>query len=210
VTKYILFDLDGTLTDSYEGVIKSIKYALSHFGIAEENPDTLRSFIGPSLHDTFAGYDIEVEKAVELYRERFEKGGLFENALYEGIAELLEALKAKGYVLAIASSKAEVYVKQIAERFDIAQYFAFMGGAEFDGSRSSKEGVMRHVISVLGVCPADDVYMVGDRKYDIYGAKQLGIQSVGVLYGYGDRVELENAGADYIVDDVSSLKALFG
>jgi len=209
MAKYILFDLDGTLTDPYEGIIKSFQHAFSHFGITEEDTDKLRKLIGPPLRDTFAEYGVELEKAVALYRERFGTLGLYENALYDGIAELLEYLKVKGFILAIASSKPEVYVKKIAEHFNIARYFAFMGGSELDGRRSDKAEVIQYVTSVLGVLPDEEVYMVGDREHDILGAKKCGILSIGVLYGYGIRAEIENAGVNYIASDTNELKALF-
>lgn len=209
---YLLFDLDGTLTDPYEGITKSFQYAFSHFAITENDPDKLRSFIGPPLRDTFLKYGIEpsqCEKAVAIYRERFGTVGLYENALYDGVTELLEYLKGNGFALAIASSKAEVYVKRIAEHFNIAQYFTFIGGAEFDGGRSDKSEVIRYAISSLGVHPDDKIYMIGDREHDIIGAKICGIPSIGVLYGYGSKTELKNAGADYIACDIKELKFLF-
>jgi len=210
--KYILFDLDGTLTDPYDGIINSFQHAFAHFGIREDDPDKLRRFIGPPLRETFSEYGIDPsqhEKAVSVYREHFGTAGLYENVLYDGIADLLEALTDRGYILAIASSKAEIYVKKIAEHFGIARYFSFIGGSEFDGRRSGKAEVIQYVLSSLGVYPTDEVYMIGDREHDIIGAKTCGITGVGVLYGYGDKAELEAAGTDYIVGDVAGLKRFF-
>ncbi|MCL2227460.1 MAG: HAD hydrolase-like protein [Oscillospiraceae bacterium] len=206
--KYILFDLDGTLTDPYEGIIKSFQHTFAHFGITEDNPEKLRRLIGPPLRKSFESYGLDVEKAVTVYRERFGTVGLYGNSLYDGIQELLETLKADGPILAIASSKAEVYVKRIAEHFGIAHFFNFIGGAELDGRRSEKDEVIEYAMSEIGVQPGDKVYMIGDREHDIFGAKKFGIPSIGVLYGYGSREELETAGTEHIVEDVGALKSL--
>jgi len=206
--KYILFDLDGTLTDPYEGIINSFQYALAHFGVIEEDPEKLRQLIGPPLRENLARYVDNVEKGVELYREHFGAAGLYENSLYDGIPELLESASATGFTLAIASSKAQVYVRQIAEHFGIAHFFAFIGGSELDGRRSEKAEVIKYVMEAIGAAYMDSVLMIGDRKHDIIGAKSCKVTSIGVLYGYGTKEELEAAGADYTVETVTELKNL--
>ena len=217
---YILFDLDGTLSDPYEGISKSYQYAFSRFGITIDDPDILKKFIGPPLREAFCAYGLDPAEAIPVYRERYGTIGLYENTLYDGIVPLLERLTAAGHTLAIASSKAEVYVKRTAEHFGITKYFAFIGGSEFDGRRSDKAEVIRYVVAALsagdfapGITPGaasgsgdgSAIYMVGDREHDIIGAKKCGVTSVGVLYGYGSRGELEAAGADYIAEDIDAL-----
>ena len=209
----ILFDLDGTLTDPFEGITKSMQHALRHFGIHEDNADNLKRFIGPPLRTVFLEYGVplpQCEEAVAVFRERFGTVGLYENVLYDGVVPLLAFLKEKGYILAIASSKAEFYVKKIAEHFKIAAYFAFIGGAEMDGRRSEKADVIRYVMASLGAGGADRAYMVGDREHDILSAQKAGIISIGVLYGYGGAQELTAAGASHIIESVAGLIEFFG
>ena len=209
MNRIILFDLDGTLSDPYEGISKSYQYAFSRFGITVDDPDVLKRFIGPPLREAFCAYGLNPAEAIPVYRERYGTIGLYENTLYDGILELLGWLRTAGYTLAIASSKAEVYVRKTADYFDIAGFFDFIGGAEFDGRRAEKAEVISYVLSELGTAPGDAVYMVGDREHDVIGAKKCGVMSIGVLYGYGGREELEAAGADYIVEDIGGLKSLF-
>ncbi len=203
IYKYMIFDLDGTVIKSDEGVINSVKYALSSLG--EKMPDVPESyFIGPPLSysfENFCGFKGEkITKALELYREYYTEKGIFQCKVYDGIPALLSELHKKGHILLVASSKPEVYVKQILERFDISKYFDFIGGAELDGSRNSKDDVLRYVLESAGIPRGADTMMIGDRKYDIISAGKLGMTSLGVTYGYGTREELEQAGADYIVD----------
>ncbi len=212
--KYVFFDLDGTLTDSEEGITKSLRYALSHFGIEYPDSAMLRKFIGPSLSysfETFCGFDKEKSRAAtEKYRERFESIGLYENRLYDGIKELLEDLKKRGKVIVLATSKPLPYAKKILEYFGIYQYFDFVSGAGFEGSSLEKEDIIESAIKSLG-CSGDrksEIVMVGDRKYDIKGAKINGTSAVGVKYGFAEEGELEAAGADYIVGSVEELMEL--
>lgn len=205
--KYILFDLDGTITDPFEGISKCIVYALESFGIKVEDTGELVSFIGPPLFDQFKVYcgfdDEQAEKAVRKYRERYSTVGWKECTLVDGTEELLKELKANGKVLAVATSKPECFAVPILEHFGIDRYFDFIGGAELDhGGRNSKDAVIEYVLEKLGVPDRSEAVIVGDRFHDIDGAKKTGIGSVGVLSGYGSREELEEHGADHIGSDM--------
>ncbi|MCL1842313.1 MAG: HAD family hydrolase [Defluviitaleaceae bacterium] len=206
----ILFDLDGTLTDPKVGITQSVQYALRHFDINVENPDELCKFIGPplrvSLKEFFKFNDEDAEKAVEKYRERFLEKGIYENVMYEGIDTLLENLKNHGKTLMVATSKPTVMAKQILEYFNLDKYFTFISGAELCGKRSEKSEVIQYALNENDISDLDSCIMVGDRKYDILGAKAVGIANIGVLYGYGDKKELSEAGADFIVPSVTELQ----
>lgn len=207
--KYIFMDLDGTISDPKEGITKAVAHALSYYGIQVENLDTLEKFIGPPLLDSFRDFygfsEERSREAIEKYREYFGRQGLFENVLYDGMKELLAAVVSHGKKIVIATSKPEVYTVQILKYFGIEHYFQFVAGSTLDGSRSKKGDVIRYVLDSLKIT-ADQAVMVGDRKHDVIGAKENGMYAVGVLYGYGDRKELETAGADCIVTDVEKLK----
>lgn len=212
--KYVLFDLDGTLTDPKEGITTCVQYALKEMGIEEPDPDKLEPFIGPPLKESFKEFyhmsEEDALKAVEKYRERFQEKGIFENKLYDGIPAMLRTLQSKGMFLAVASSKPTVYVEQILEHFRIAKYFQVVVGSELDGRRVNKQEVIAETLKRLfGENPIqkDQVYMVGDRRFDIEGAKALRIDSVGVSYGYGSMEELKAAKADYIVRTVEELES---
>lgn len=198
---YVLFDLDGTLTDPYEGITNSVIYALGKFGINENDRTKLKSFIGPPLYKSFMvnyGFDENTAlKAVDYYREYFATDGIFENSVYGGIEEMLSELKGDGKKLIVATSKPQVFAEKILEHFNLAGYFVFVSGASLDNSRIEKSDIIAYAIKTLNIEPSCAV-MVGDRKHDIIGAKQNGLISVGVLYGYGDREELKSAGADFI------------
>lgn len=205
--KYILFDLDGTITDPFEGISKCIVYALESFGIEVEDAGGLVSFIGPPLFDQFKVYcgfdDEQAERAVKKYRERYSTIGWKECTLVDGTEELLRELKAKGKVLAVATSKPECFAVPILEHFGIDRYFDFIGGAELDhGGRNSKDAVIEYVLGKLGVVDRSEAVIIGDRFHDIDGAKKTGIGSVGVLSGYGSREELEEHGADHIGENM--------
>ena len=209
--KYLLFDLDGTLTDPKIGITTCVQYALHSFGIEEPDLDKLEPFIGPPLRDSFMefyGFTAEqAEEAVAKYRERFQDTGLFENEVYDGIPEMLKTLQSKGYFLAVASSKPQVYVERILEHFDLKKYFSVVVGSELDGRRETKDQVVQETLRQLfGENPVDpaQVYMIGDRKFDVEGARALGVESVGVTYGYGSKEELKEAGVviDYVGDEV--------
>lgn len=210
---YLLFDLDGTLTDPKEGICTCVQYALASCGIEEPDIDKLTPFIGPPLKKSFMEfYDMDeqqAEGAVAKYRERFQDQGIFENRLYEGIPKMLETLNSKGMFLAVASSKPTVFVERILEHFEIKKYFKVIVGSELDGTRTNKDEVVEEALRQLfGDKPVEKekVYMIGDRKFDVEGARTIGVDSVGVTYGYGDMDELREAKADYIVRSVEELQ----
>lgn len=215
---YILFDLDGTLTDPKLGITSSVQYALRALGIEEPSLDKLEPFIGPPLADSFREfYGLDEEQtatAVARYRERFNDQGIYENEIYPGTAQMLASLKASGKKLAIASSKPTLYVERILDYFDIRAYFDYIVGSNMDGTRGRKEEVVEEALRQMvpsEMTPAVKkaaVAMVGDRRFDIEGAKEHGITSVGVSFGYAPEGELEQAGADYIVDTVDALAEL--
>ncbi len=209
---YLLFDLDGTLIDSFEGITRSVAYALSFFDIHIEDTNILKPFIGPPLTHSFKEFyhfnDEEIKKAVFKYRERYNTTGVYENTLYTGIRELLEEASSKGYQVMLATSKPVVFAERILQYFNLDGYFSFIGGSLMDGSRDAKEEVIRHVLTENDIRDNSRVLMIGDRKYDIIGAKSNGIDSLGVLYGYGQYEELHDAGAGFIVKDVPELASL--
>lgn len=210
---YLLFDLDGTLTNPKEGITRCVQYALRHFGIEEPDLDKLEPFIGPPLIDSFMEYyGLTREQAlegVEKYRERFKDKGIFENEVLEGIPGMLETLREQGACLAVASSKPEEYVTRILEKFDLARYFHQVVGASMDESRSAKEDVIREALRRLGVGEREKprVLMIGDRKHDAQGAKACGIDCLGVYIGFAAPGELEQAKATYIVHSVEEMSA---
>lgn len=207
--KYVLFDLDGTLTDPKEGITKSFQYALQFFDIQEELLNLLK-VIGPPLLDSFMdfyGFTREkAEAAVEKYRERFREKGIYENALYPGVQEMLLDLKSHGAKIALATSKPQLFALQILEHFAIEKYFDVKVGSELDGTRNYKDEVIEEVLCQFGFPNRREVLMVGDRKHDILGAKKCGIDSAGVSFGYAEPGELEAAGADYILHSVKDLQ----
>ena len=211
--KYLLFDLDGTLTDPKLGICTCAQYALASFGIDEPDLDKLEPFIGPPLKDSFMDFyqmtEEQAEAAIKKYRERFSDVGLFENTMYEGVDQMLKALSSRGMVLAVASSKPTVFVEKILEHFHIRQYFKVVVGSELDGRRSNKDEVVEEALRQLfrtKRVEKSEVYMIGDRKFDAIGARAMGIESIGVTYGYGSMEELKEAKADYIVQSVEELK----
>ena len=199
--KYILFDLDGTITESGPGIMNSVEYALNKMNREVGERDTLKKFIGPPLTESMEKYygmsEEEALLGVKYYREYY---------------AMLESLKNEGYILAVATSKPEEYAKRIADKFDFAKYFAGIYGATMDGSLIRKADVIRYALDNLGVEREnyDQVVMVGDRNNDIYGAKENGIQVIGVLYGYGDLAELQSAGADYIAKMPEEIAQIIG
>ena len=209
--KTVLFDLDGTLTDSAPGIINSITYALAHFGIHEE-PENLLKFIGPPLAESLPecyGFSPErTAEAIAVFREYFNEKGWCENAPYPGVGELLRDLKNAGLRLMVATSKPEVQAVRILKHFGLAEYFEHICGAPHgneDGAR--KSAVIRRVLSYVEDDTTSAV-MVGDRRHDVAGAREAGLPCIGVLYGYGSREELEKAGAAFIAEDISRLKEL--
>ncbi|WP_368488351.1 HAD family hydrolase [Clostridium sp. BJN0013] len=208
----ILFDLDGTLTDSAIGITNSVIYALKKYDIKVDNRNELNKFVGPPLSDSFESYygfsKEEAKTAVEYYREYYREKGMFENLVYDGIEDLLKTLKYNNKTLVVATSKPQVFAQQILEKFDIAKYFAYIAGSNLDGTRVKKDEVIQYALESCNITNLPKVIMIGDREHDINGAKKVGIDSIGVLYGYGDRDELEKAGADFIVNTVLDIKKM--
>jgi phosphoglycolate phosphatase len=210
--KYVLFDLDGTLTDSAPGIINSVIYALKKYGIEVDDKRSLYKFVGPPLADSFENYygfsKEKTEKTIEYYHEYYKEKGMFENLVYEGLENLLKTLKDNDMTLIVATSKPQVLAEKILEHFNIAKYFTCIAGSNLDGTRSKKSEVIKYALESCGITNLSEVIMIGDRKYDIIGAKQAGVSSIGVLYGYGDRNELEKAGADFIAGTVEDIEKL--
>lgn len=207
--KYIFMDLDGTITNPKIGITKSIQYSLASVGIKEDNLDNLTRHIGPPLIDTFRAYygfdENKTKLAVMKFKERFEDIGWCENEVYEGMEDMLKAFQLAGKTLIVATSKPEYMAKKILDHFNLSQYFTDICGSERDGSRSKKHEVIQYAIDKNAIKNKEDIIMVGDRSYDILGAKRVGIQSIGVLYGFGCLTEFEDANADFIVQTVSEL-----
>lgn len=210
--EYILFDLDGTIINSEKGIINSAIYALESFGIKIENPEMLRSFIGPPLKDSIIAYfDLDSQKAEEIvlkYREHYGEKGLYECALYPGIKELLEDLTKAGKRPCIATTKSTYFAEKILSYLDVGQYFTKIAGSNLDGSRQDKHEVIEYCLKSLAIEDRKKVLMIGDRKYDIEGAKKSEIDSIAVSYGFGELSELKKAGAKMIVKDARELRKI--
>lgn len=207
--KAILFDLDGTLTDSGEGIINCAILALEHFGLPIPSREEMRVFVGPPLHESFINHGVpadQTDEAIKVYRSRYIPIGAYENTPYPGIRELLESLKAQGHKLYVATSKPEAMSIRILEHFDLARYFDMICGATMDTSRSSKEAVIAYLLEQNG--RADNMVMVGDTKFDILGAKEHGIPAIGVSWGYGKVEDMEKAGAAAIAHTMEELLTL--
>ena len=200
--KYVLFDLDGTLTDPKGGITGCVQHALRAMDITPPEKDELLDFIGPPLVDSFIrrfGMSQEnAEFALKKYRERFSTIGMFENRVYDGVPEMLKSLKDAGCTLAVASLKPLVFVEKILEKFELRQYFSAVAGSDLEGTKHTKKQIIDDALASLAPISHDRIVMVGDRYQDIEGAKEAGIASIGVTYGYAAPGELENAGADYI------------
>lgn len=212
--KAILFDLDGTLTESGEGITKSVQYALEKLGKPEEDLDALKVFVGPPLMEQFMKYaDLDEEtarRAVEIYRERYSTIGIFENRPYPGVAHMLEELKKKGYVLAVASSKPEYFVKKILAHFELEEYFEEAVGSEMNGSRTNKTEVIEKTLRRLHLeNHRNQVLMVGDKEHDILGARKAGVECLAVSYGYGTMEELTEAKPLQIADSAEEVLDFF-
>ncbi len=207
--KAIFFDLDGTLTDSGEGIINCAILALEHFGLPIPSREALRVFVGPPLDQSFINHGVPADKAdeaIRVYRSRYTTVGKFENFPYPGIREMLEELKNQGHRLFVATSKPEGMSVEILEKFELAQYFELICGATLDGSRSKKEDVITYLLEKTG--DMDDVVMVGDTKFDVLGAKAHGIPTIGVSWGYGKVEDMISAGAAAIANSPSQLLEL--
>lgn len=209
---YLLFDLDGTLTDPGEGITNSVAYAIEKMGDKAPSRELLYEYIGPPLVDMFQekqGYSEECAyKALAYYREYFSEKGIFENKMYDKIPELLEKQKKAGNKIVLATSKPEPFAIKILEHFDIKKYFDFIAGSTLDETRTKKDEVISYALSSLGNPPRENVYMIGDRKHDIKGAKVTGVHGIGVLYGYGSYEELFSEGAEIIAEDITALEKI--
>ena len=208
--KYILFDLDGTLDDPFEGITKSVAHAMKRFGV-DADRQKLGCFIGPPLAASFTKYfglsEDDAKKAVDYYREYYRPTGIFEVKIYDGIPELLEKLKNLGCELILATSKPKIFADMILEKYDLMKYFAATFGSELDGRRVKKAEVIEWAHENYPFDKSSAI-MVGDRMHDVEGAHECGIPCIGVTFGYGDRAEHEACGADFIVDSVEELLAL--
>ena len=210
----VLFDLDGTIIDSGKGVLNAAKYAMNFYGDPIPEMEELRKFMGPPLKDSFmgiCGYSEEkAARAIDVYREYYRETGIHENTVYEGMAQLIADLKEEGRCVIVATSKPEIFARQILEELDIAKNFSYIAGADMAETRAEKEQVLQYALETNGIAEYSTVVMVGDRKFDINGAKAFGMDSIGVLFGYGSREEFEKAGATYIVEDVKELRRVLG
>ena len=211
---FLLFDLDGTLTNPKEGITKSVQYAIGHMGIIEEDLEKLTPFIGPPLipafMETYGMTEEQAHEALGWYRKRFADVGIFENEVLDGIPQMLSDLKKRGYFLAVASSKPEPFVIRILEKFDLLRYFDEVVGASMDESRSEKWEVIEEVLERAGISEErrDGVLMIGDRMHDVEGAQKCGLHSLGVYAGFAKPGELEDAGADYICATIADMHKL--
>ena len=203
--KYILFDLDGTLTDPQEGICKSINHALSYYGI-EKPLNELTKYIGPPLLNSFAELvgEENAQDAIVKYRERFSVVGLYENKIYPNVKDTLSLLKKQGYILCTASSKPQIYVEKILQHFDIAQYFTIIGGSTLDGKICEKEDVINLVLNQLNA-EKQNVVMVGDTRFDLIGAEKIGLSAIGVTYGFASKEELCHYPHIALIDDISEI-----
>ena len=208
--EYILFDLDGTLTDPSLGITNSIAYALKKNNIEPPEREKLYKYIGPPLIDSFMeDYGFSRDGAVKAlwdYREYYEESGIFENSVYDGIDDLLKSLYESGKKIYLATSKPEIYARQILEHFNLAKYFTFIAGNTMAEDRHHKVDVINYL---YGECPEiekEKAIMVGDRNYDVNGAHGAGIECIGVLFGFGDEIEMKEASADFIAPTVFDLK----
>ena len=209
----VLFDLDGTLTDPGEGIVNSVEYALNKYGISVEDKKALCKFIGPPLLVSFSmyyGFDEEKSReAISFYREYYKVKGINECKLFDGISELLASLKKAGYKIAVATSKPEHFARIVLQNYDIHKYFDFVGGATMDEkTRYTKEHVIEYVLSNVEEKDTDKILMIGDRCYDVNGAKSYNLDSMGVTFGYGTYDELKEAGATYIVSSPKEIENL--
>ena len=207
--KVILLDLDGTISDPKIGITKSVQYALSKMNIYESDIEKLNYFIGPPLQDSFAEYynlnEAQTQKAVDFYRERFKEKGMFENKLYEKIPTLLKSLCEHEVKLVIATSKPTVFAKQIIQYFNITHYFDCIVGSNLDGTRTSKTEILQYILNKYHYYKPDEFIMIGDRKHDIIGATNTGIDSIAVTYGYGSYEELCLCKPTYLVHDIDQI-----
>lgn len=208
--KYILFDLDGTLLDTFEGVSRSVAHTMEHFGLPIPNETEMRRYLGPPLIESFqklAGMsEADAQTAVKVFRERYKRLGIYEYGFFEDIKSVLKGFREMGYILAVATSKLETVAKTMLEHAGFTEEFTFIGGSVDTPDRRQKSQVIAYVLEKLGNPDKSEVLMVGDRDNDVLGAKANSIACCGVLCGYGSREELEAAGAEYIVEKAENVK----
>ena len=207
----VLFDLDGTLTDAAPGIVNGMRIVFDHFNVEQPDDATMRTHLGPPLAVTWREHynfsDEQITEALAVYREYYHDVGMFENEVFDGIPELLQALNDDGITLATATSKPDFSATRIIEHFGLRDYFAFIGAANLEGTRDSKALVVGHTLEQLQASAnTHRIMMVGDRHHDVHGAREHGIDTIGVLWGYGDVEELTTAGAVTIVDSPDELR----
>ncbi len=208
--RFAIFDLDGTLTDSAPGIIKSIRYALKKMGAPSMNRKELMRFVGPPLADSFRDFcgfsNEEAALGIKYYRERFAVKGIYENSVFEGVPEMLKGLRQEGVHLIVGTSKPELFALKVIDHFGLTEYFDEICGSDMAETRSSKAEVLQYAIEKAGIEDLSCAVMVGDRKYDVTGARAVGLDAIGVLYGYGGREELLDAGAWAVAEDPEQVK----
>lgn len=208
----ILFDLDGTISDSKEGITKCVQYALEKFGIIEDDLDKLEHFIGPPLKaeliKSYGFSEEDADKAVSIYRERYEPIGIYETKMYPGIEKLISSLKEKGKLIGLATSKPQEMAEEVLRYFDIAEYFDYVMGAEKKGPRQSKTDVLLELFNQMDLKEKSAAVLIGDTIFDVCGAKNAGIDSIGVSYGYGNVNDMIAEGAICVADSAEELLKL--
>ncbi|MEJ5254373.1 MAG: HAD-IA family hydrolase [Acidimicrobiales bacterium] len=208
----VLFDLDGTLTDPREGLLKGFEHALGTIGMTVDDRDSLEVLIGPPVHEGFARYlgltEPSLSVATAAYRQYVLERGAYENRVIDGVPELLAELSEAGLSLAVATAKPTATAMVVLDHFELTPWFAVVAGADYEGTRHTKRDVIEHALAELGLRSGAGVVMVGDRDHDVIGARHVGVDSIGVLWGYGPRGELEEAGADHLVGTVDKLREL--
>lgn len=208
--EYLLFDLDGTVTDSEEGILNSVRYCLDRYNINPPEKKILKKFIGPPLVQSLKKYydfdQDQAARAVKVYREYFRKKGMYENKLYPGINRLLKSLQQKGKINILATAKPTYYAKKIARYFKIDHYFRNIIGSNMDGSRMEKKEIIRHILDLYPDAPSEKFIMIGDRIHDINGANYHGMDSIWVRYGYGDEEEMKSFSPTYVAESIKDLE----
>lgn len=209
---YVLLDFDGTMVDSSKGIFESLIYALKCAGHEEPDGETLRKFIGPPIYDSFKNLfgfeDGQIEYMIKKYREHYSQGGLFKLEVYDGIPELLKKLHENGVKIATASSKPTVFIEKILKHIELYDYIDYIGGTVFDEKGAGKTGILLNALENLGCTDKSRAIMIGDRKFDIDGAKGAGIPTIAVLYGFGSEQEFKEHGAEYIVKDTKEAEKI--
>ena len=212
--KYIFWDMDGTIINSYPGVVESVLYALKHFGMTETDPEIMRRFIGPPLRVTFGEIyhmeEAQIEEAVSKYRENYNAGGMFKCELYPGVAQAMDAFKEAGFRQIISSSKPENMCRLILDRFGLIEKMDDVVGASLDGKIDSKQEVLEEAFRRLGNPDKSQVVLIGDTKFDVIGANSVGIDCVGITYGFGTREEMEEHGAKKVFDSIEEVISYLG